>query len=340
VNNNARLGVNDFDLWGRARGLMRADGSFGLPTEGSMVSFMIWLADTKGYSPTVIKRRLRGVGAWMKEATGRDPRMGANGVELPALAAIMKGIAKKRTTAKKPRDPVTVDRLRKFTQRIDAAGLNVEDARMAKACLWMGVLGLFRVGEMTCRAQTGVHKFDPAVNATRADIEVFRDGQGSLTKMTFLLRQSKTDVNGEGTKVDIMATGGSFCAVAFMDAYLRATATRSAEGPLFALSNGKSLTRARLQSIIKELATACGFDASRFTSHSLRQGGAVTLHAAGYPIEHIKLAGRWSSSCVEIYLGLTTAVKQQMARDMVAIAPLDHLASPTTWGRLRDEMMQ
>ena len=46
MNNNARLGVNDFDLWGRARGLMRADGSFGLPTEGSMVSFMIWLAWT------------------------------------------------------------------------------------------------------------------------------------------------------------------------------------------------------------------------------------------------------------------------------------------------------
>ena len=115
---------------------------------------------------------------------------------------------------------------------------------------------------------------------------------------------------------------------------------RDLEGPLFALVNGKSLTRARLQGIIKELATACGFDASRFTSHSLRQGGAVTPHAAGHPIEHIKLAGRSSSSCVEIYLELTTAVKQQMARDMVAMTPLNHLASPTTWGRLRAETMQ
>ena len=339
MNNNNRLGVNDFDLWGRARGLMRADGSFELPTEGDMVGFLVWLADTKKYSPTVTRRRLRGVGSWMKEATGKDPRMDGNGVELPALSAIMKGIAKKRTMAKKLRDPVTVDRLREFTVQIAAAGLNEEDERMAKACLWMGVLGLFRVGETTCRAQTGKHQFNPSVNATRADIEIFRDALGTLTKMTFLLRQSKTDVNGERTKVDIMATGGKYCAVAFMDVCLQATAWRPANGPLFALSNGQPLTRARLQSVIKLIATAFGHDARRFTSHSLRQGGAVTLLAAGYAIEHIKLAGRWSSSCVELYLGLTTAVKQQMARDMVAIAQLDHLASPATWGRLRGEMM-
>ena len=304
-----------------------------------MVGFIVWLANTKGYSPTVIKRRLRGVGAWMKEATGRDPRMDRNGLELPALSTIMKGIAKKRTKAKKQRDPVTVDRLREFTREIAAAKLNSEDERMIKACMWMGVLGLFRVGETTCRALSGEHRFDPTVNATRADVDLFRDGDGTLTKMTFLLRQSKTDVNGEGTKVDIMATGGNFCAVKYMDEYLRLTARRPATGPLFARSDGKPLTRLKLQSVIKELATACGFDADRFTSHSLRQGGAVTLHAAGYPIEHIKLAGRWSSSCVEVYLGLPTAVKQQMARDMVAIAQLDHLSSPVTWGRLREDML-
>ena len=319
--------------------MMRPDGTFGLPTEGDMVGFIVWLADTKEYSPTVIKRRLRGVGAWMREATGRDPRMDRNGLELPALSIIMKGIAKKRTKAKKQRDPVTVDRLRQFTRAITAAKLNSEDERMVKACLWMGVLGLFRVGEITCRALSGEHRFDPTVNATLGDVEVFRDDHGTLTKMTFLLRQSKTDVNGEGTKVDIMATGGSFCAVKYMDEYLRLATRRSATGPLFARSDGKPLTRMKLQSVIKALATACGFDADRFTSHSLRQGGAVTLHAAGYPIEHIKLAGRWSSSCVEVYLGLTTAVKQQMARDMVAIAPLDHLSSPATWGRLREEML-
>ena len=338
MNNNTRLGVHDFDLWARTRGLMHADGSCGLPTEGHMVGFLIWLADTKGHSPTVIRRRMRGVGIWMKEATGEDPRMDEHGAELPALSAIMKGIAKERTKAKKVRDPVTVDRLREFTLKIAAAKLSRGDEQMVKACLWMGVLGLFRVGEITCRALSGEHRFDSSVNATRGDIEIFRDGDGTLTKMSFLLRQSKTDVNGEGTKVDIMATGGSFCAVAFMDEYLRATAHRPAEGPLFQSGDGKPLTRAKLQSTIKALASACGFDADRFTSHSLRQGGAVTLHAAGYPIEHIKLAGRWSSSCVEVYLGLTTAVKQQMARDMVSISRLDHMTSPATWGRLRAEM--
>ena len=319
--------------------MMNADGSHNLPTEGHMVGFLVWLANTKKYSPTVIKRRMRGVGTWMKEATGKDPRMDEHGVELSALSSVMKGIAKKRTKAKKQRDPVTVDRLRKFTRKIAAAKLSRGDERMVKACLWMGVLGLFRVGEMTCRAQTGEHRFDPSVNATRGDIEIFRDGVGTLTKMSFQLRQSKTDVNGEGTKVDIMATGGMYCAVAFMDEYLRATARRPANGPLFQSDDGRPLTRAKLQITIKALASACGFNADRFTSHSLRQGGAVTLHAAGYSIEHIKLAGRWSSSCVEVYLGLTTAVKQQMARDMVAISQLDHLTSPTTWGRLRTEMM-
>ena len=137
----------------------------------------------------------------------------------------MKGIAKKSTKAKKQRDPVTVDRRREFTQKIAAAKMNSEDERMVKACLWMGVFGLFRVGEITCqlvcRALSGEHQFDPSVNATRADVEIFRDGVGALMKMFFLLRQSKTDVNGEGTEVDIMGTGGRFCAVAFMDEYLR-----------------------------------------------------------------------------------------------------------------------
>ena len=77
--------------------------------------------------------------------------------------------------------------------------------------------------------------------------------------------------------------------------------------PLFAFqtSRVKPLTRSKPNKFLQVLAKACacrGHNPRHTTTHSLRQGGAVTLFSLGYSDDCIKKAGRWLSGAYEVHL--------------------------------------
>ena len=109
------------------------------------------------------------------------------------------------------------------------------------------------------------------------------------------------------------------CAVQFMADYLKMTSGRASDGPLFAFQTDrvKPLTRSKLNKyFLQSLAAACGHNPRHTTTHSLRQGGAVTLFSLGYSADYIKKAGRWLSGAYEVYLSIPEAQKAQMAQRM------------------------
>ena len=83
--------------------------------------------------------------------------------------------------------------------------------------------------------------------------------------------------------------------------------TASPDDPAFTFSPGRFVTYKSFTSRLKTLLTKAGFDASLYSGHSFRRGGASFLHACGGTALMVQASGDWSSQCFTRYLYLTEA---------------------------------
>ena len=74
-----------------------------------------------------------------------------------------------------------------------------------------------------------------------------------------------------------------------------------------------ALSYPMLSAYLKQWLTQAGYDASLFSSHSIRRGGASSAFAAGVPGELIQLVGDWSSPVYQRYLEISTQRKLAVA---------------------------
>ena len=83
----------------------------------------------------------------------------------------------------------------------------------------------------------------------------------------------------------------------------------------FLMHKGTSMiSYENMSAAIKAIASALGFDPSRFSMHSLRIGGASALAASGAPTYYIQKMGRWKSFAFLRYIhwavgGMADALK-------------------------------
>jgi hypothetical protein len=84
---------------------------------------------------------------------------------------------------------------------------------------------------------------------------------------------------------------------------------------MFRWQDGKPLSSARLNSVLRELLE--GFvegDVRGFSTHSFRIGAASVMGSLGYGDEDIMALGRWSSRAFEGYVKLPRAKRMMAAR--------------------------
>lgn len=150
-----------------------------------------------------------------------------------------------------------------------------------------------------------------------------------VTEVIIKLRSSKTDKDGEGT---------TFCFprnrerdfksdICFMLARWSATASRAPDQPFFSTSARTGLWKVsslHISTALKGLARAFGFDPSRFSSHSLRYGGASTLAAAGLPDSWIQVYGRWKSLTFLQYIKLSHNIFDTIQQTMLTSNKFSH----------------
>jgi hypothetical protein len=112
--------------------------------------------------------------------------------------------------------------------------------------------------------------------------------------MSMYLPLSKGDPLGKGaTRFFPSDVANPSCLVRIVFHYVRQANLKHSDclfaGPRFTVTTSDMVT-----SLIKHMALGSGLDCSRFSPHSLRVGGLVSLFAANVP-DHLKqLAGRWS----------------------------------------------
>ena len=120
--------------------------------------------------------------------------------------------------------------------------------------------------------------------------------------MLVRVKQSKTDPFRQGHTLTIAKSTSHICSVMAMKDYLLQVQP-SPSRPLFSFSKpGKWLTRGNLTKELRSILQQCGLPSHKFYSHSFRIGAATTAAKAGIPPWLIKVLGRWSSDCYELYI--------------------------------------
>ena len=152
-------------------------------------------------------------------------------------------------------------------------------------------------------------QYSPRRHLLRGDAKL-RRGHLSL-----LIKASKTDSYRKTCTLPVAATGNNTCPVAAMRQFL-AHARHHSSCPLFTLTFGEFLTRARLTAVLRKLLQATGLSAAQakqYGTHSLRIGATTDAAAAGLPSWLIQAAGRWKGATYQRYISSPKKALLQVA---------------------------
>eukprot|EP00731_Ephydatia_muelleri_P017422 Em0010g520a len=211
----------------------------------------------------------------------------------PTLNLAIRGMQRSQGPAhlKPKRLPLTVEMLEQLLRLLDSDPLSRHDRLMLKAALTFGFFGFLRVSEYT-RNTRG--RFEPRIHPTRNDVSWVKEG------IHFLIKKSKTDQTGRGTIISMSYTHRTSCPVMALQADF-GNCTAQPRVVLFHFHTGRPLISRAIRAILKDLLLRCGYDTSKYNTHSLRIGAATAAAQAGLPLSTIQRLGRWSSTAYTTY---------------------------------------
>jgi len=298
-------GVKRLARFGLQLGLVQ-DGLLLEPSELDLMYWVVAMGHVEKLSPSYIAQLLSGVQNAFLEWGMKSPLKDDRGVPLPALHRVLRGIKRELTKPRKDRLPITTPILKQLLERLHSgrSGKLGENYLCYRAMLTLGVYGLLRQGEMTSLTTT---KWNPLLQAARSAVRFEKDDDGNISSMVFTCVASKCDPFRLTVDIVIHATGTKDCPVKAMRKYLASRKRSTKPEPLFAHTDGTFVTRGRLVSCMMALLQECGFPQTKYSTHSLRIGGCVSLAAAGFGREVIAIYGRWKSDSLLLYLQLGRA---------------------------------
>lgn len=253
------------------------------------------LLHSRGLRFTTIKVYLCGLAA-----AHRDAGLSTEWMSSPLTALTMRGIKRVQGTAATVRRklPVTFEVLRRITPLLPT---DDPDSTTIRAAMWMGTAGLLRTGEFVVDSGT---KPDPVRLLTVGSIKQI---QHQPPVLSVHLKASKTDPFRQ--EVDVPITNSTAVKTILKLLNRRATdGSNEQHRPLFLMSNGQPLTRARLLSVTRQLLASAGISTDPEVGISFRRGGATALANARVTDRVIKLAGRWRSHSYARYIDTSLPV--------------------------------
>ena len=167
---------------------------------------------------------------------------------------------------------------------------------MVWAAFTLAFFAFLRCSEFT---YLGVRKFRPHFDLS-TDCITFQPNLACPQYMTVQLKSSKTDVFRHGQSLTVARSSSTICAVMAIRAYF--LLARPQSGPLFYFQSGRYLTRGVVSHLLQDSARFAGLPYQCLKGHSFRIGVASVAAAAGLPDWLIKVLGRWSSDCYQLYI--------------------------------------
>lgn len=236
---------------------------------------------------------------------------------LPHHDMAIKGIQRLQPSPQ-PKQPFTFPMLRVIHQQLN---FNSAHDRVLWEATVMGFFFLLRRSEYL---RDGAHQYQFAIR--RSDV-CFYDRQGrrcerkqNVHRVQINFRGGKNDQAGVGVSRSLATSTVSWCCPVRAVWYLvkhHHSVSHNPDELLCKVQTDKYLQVRDVNQRIKEAASITGQDPHRYSTHSLRIGGATALFAAGIDSMTIKLFGRWRSSAYERYTRIHDRVTMTMASQMV-----------------------
>ena len=139
--------------------------------------------------------------------------------------------------------------------------------------------------------------FDPDKQLTRADVRF------GIRFADVTIRWSKAQQMGREVQVFSLPRmpGSLLCPVQALENIFELVPV-GPQDPCFLIAKNEPLTYRQFQAMLKESISTAGMDATQYSSHSFRRGGASWSFLAGVPTEMIKLMGDWRSDAYLRYI--------------------------------------
>ena len=283
---------------------MSQEGDILPASEGTLIYFASYLARTVKHS--TIKLYLAAVRNLHISCGHRDPLSGKL-----LLKKILRGILRYQGQSRILRQPVTPGGLQTI-KPILHSWLGDHDFSMVWAAFTLAFSAFLRCSEFTYQ---GISRFRPQVDLS-TDCVSFHPSLASPQRMSIFLKASKTDAFRQGHTLVIACSTSPVCAVTAMRDYFLTARPR---GPLFSFRSGRLLTRSAVVNLLKDAARQVGLPYNSLKGHSFRIGAASTAAAAGLPDWLIKVLGRWSSDCYQLYIRTPRTVLLSAAPRMAGV---------------------
>ena len=267
--------------------LMSSEGDILPASEGTLIYFASYLARTVKHS--TIKLYLSAVRNLHISWGHGNPLQGKL-----LLHKVLRGILRYQGRSRILRQPVT-PRVLAAIQPILRTWLGEWDFTMIWAAFTLAFFAFLRCSEFT---YPGTNQFRPRFDLS-TDCVSFHPSLASPQQMSVFLKASKTDVYRQGHTLVIACAPSPVCAVTAMRNYFLAARPC---GPLFSFQSGRLLTRSAVVHLLRDAARHAGLPYKSLKGHSFRIGAASTAAAAGLPDWLIKVLGRWSSDCYQLYI--------------------------------------
>ena len=215
---------------------------------------------------------------------------------IPLFQYQFKGLARSLCHTTHRASPINPAILLKILQFLD-----LSDPFQASfwAVVLCGFLLFARIGNLLPKSK----KYDHAKQLSRSDVFVAQDA------VIFSLKWTKTIQTAERVlQIPLYSNSQSDLCPKFALFNMISVSPGHSQDHLFSYSTSKGLqviTQSVFISFLRKVLSQAGFDASKFSGHSLRRGGASHAFSKGVPSELIKSHGDWKSESYLIYLDFT-----------------------------------
>ena len=227
-----------------------------------------------------------------------------------SVALTKKGLKRVMGTKSRQKHPITVNLLRRMRIVLD---LSIP----AQAALWcLFLVAFFSFLRKSNLTTPSARAFNPSKHLTRNDIKFSRSG--AVLRICW----SKTLQHREGILLIPLPLipNSDLCPVTAIHHYFQLVPA-DANSPFFCVPQGpilQPITFSFFSRFLKETISAIGLDATNFSLHSFRRGGATHAYQSGVPDHLIKLHGDWRSDAYKLYLSLPLATRTHVADVMAA----------------------
>lgn len=249
----------------------------------------------------------------------------------PLVERCIRGFKRLRGTVTNQKLPITLDMLTYISKLI------LPNTKIHAIC-WcvcvLGLIGLLRLGELL-------------PDSKHTDLILYSSNITWINDSHFTLRlnASKTDPFRHGVPIHFFANHKSVACPVRAIRYL--LSLHITDQPLFAMGGppstyGKLYTRdqfinwLRISLTIINHEHKLGIDPSKYSGHSLRRGGATSLHLRGISEQTIKMLGRWRSDAFRRYIDspieqLRLAQTQLIQSSSIEIMDFNRTTPSSVW---------